>query len=71
MHVRPARWLTAAGLSWAAAAVAAILAVGGAVLAVLGRDVSIFLVPAAWATPGWGACCWPGGPVTRWARCCA
>src|SRR5580700_98609 len=43
----PARWLTPAGLAWAAAAAATILAVVNAVLAVLGRDVSGFLVPIA------------------------
>jgi two-component system, NarL family, sensor kinase len=43
---RPARWLTPAGLTWAAALVATILGLAAAVLAVTGRDVSIFLVPA-------------------------
>jgi len=43
---RPARRLTTVGLAWAAAAVAAVLALSGAVLAVLGPDVSIFLLPA-------------------------
>ena len=42
----PTRWLTPAGLAWAAAAVTTILAFAAAVLAVVGRDVSIFLVPA-------------------------
>ena len=44
--VRPARWPTVAGLSWAAAAVTTILALGGAVLAILARDVSLLLLPA-------------------------
>ena len=44
--VRPARWPTVAGLSWAAAVLTALLVVFGAVLAVLGRDVSILLLPA-------------------------
>jgi signal transduction histidine kinase len=43
----PARWLTPAGWAWAAAAAATILAVVNAVLAVLGRDFSGFLVPIA------------------------
>jgi len=43
----PARRLTPAGWAWAAAAAATILAVFNAVLAVLGRDVSGFLVPIA------------------------
>ena len=41
----PARRLTPAGLAWAAAAVATILGFAAAVLAVMGHDVSIFLVP--------------------------
>jgi len=44
--VTPARWLTPTGLAWAAAAITTILAFAAAVLAVLGRDVSILLVPA-------------------------
>ena len=39
VNVRPARWPTVAGLSWAAAALTAVLAIGGFVLAVLGPDV--------------------------------
>jgi two-component system, NarL family, sensor kinase len=46
VNVRPARWPTVAGLSWAAAALAAVLTLSGAVLAVRGRDVSVFLLPA-------------------------
>jgi len=42
----PARWLTPAGLAWAAALVATILGFAAAVLAIIGHDVSIFLVPA-------------------------
>jgi two-component system NarL family sensor kinase len=41
----PARRLTPVGLAWAAAAVATILGFAAAVLAVMGHDVSIFLVP--------------------------
>jgi signal transduction histidine kinase len=47
VHVRPAWWPTVAGLSWAAAVIAAILTLVTAVLAVKGRDVSLFLVPQA------------------------
>ena len=47
VNVRPARWPTVAGLSWAAAVVTAILTLATAVLAVMGRDVSLFLVPQA------------------------
>jgi signal transduction histidine kinase len=42
-----ARWLTPAGMAWAAAAAATILAGLNAVLAVLGDDVSGLLVPIA------------------------
>jgi len=49
VHVRPARWPTVAGLSWAAALIAAVLALAAAVLAAMGRDVSLFLVPQALA----------------------
>ena len=45
VNVRPTRWPTVAGLSWAAAALTAVLVVGGAVLGVLGPDVAIFLLP--------------------------
>src|SRR5689334_12759235 len=55
VNVRPARWPTVAGLSWAAAALTAILAFGGIVLAVLGPDVSIFLLPAPLAY-AWMGC---------------
>jgi len=53
--VRPARWPTVAGLSWAAAVLTALLVVFGAVLAVLGRDVSILLLPAPLAY-AWMGC---------------
>ena len=43
----PARWLTPAPWAWAAAGAATILAAFNAVLAVLGGDVSGFLVPIA------------------------
>src|SRR6476646_559085 len=55
VNVRPARWPTVAGLSWAAAALTAVLAFGGIVLAVLGPDVSIFLLPAPLAY-AWMGC---------------
>ncbi len=41
----PARWLTRAGLAWAVALVATIMGFAAAVLAAMGHDVSIFLVP--------------------------
>ena len=47
VRVRPARWPTVAGLSWAAAVITAILTLVTAVLAAMGRDVSLFLVPQA------------------------
>jgi len=53
--VRPARWLTAAGLAWVAAALTLVLALSGAVLAALGRDVSILLLPAPLAY-AWMGC---------------
>src|SRR5580693_1034956 len=55
VNVRPARWPTVAGLSWAAAALTAVLALGGMVLAALGPDVSIFLLPAP-LTYAWMGC---------------
>jgi signal transduction histidine kinase len=55
VNVRPARWPTVAGLSWAAAALTAVLALGGIVLAVLGPDISIFLLPAPLAY-AWMGC---------------
>jgi len=53
--VRPARWLTPAGLAWVAAALTAILTLSGAALAALGRDVSILLLPAPLAY-AWMGC---------------
>jgi two-component system, NarL family, sensor kinase len=53
--VMPARWLTPTGLAWAAAAVTTILAFAAAVLAFVGRDVSILLVPALLAY-AWMGC---------------
>jgi len=50
----PARWVTPARLGWVAAAAAAILAAVNAVLAILGRDVSGFLVPIALGYAGMG-----------------
>ena len=44
-----------AGLSWAAAALTVVLTVGGLVLAVLGRDVSLLLLPAPLAY-AWMGC---------------
>ena len=49
VNVRPARWPTVAALSWAAAVTAAVLTLATAVLAAMGRDVSIFLAPQALA----------------------
>jgi two-component system, NarL family, sensor kinase len=51
----PTRRLTLIGLSWAAAAVAMILAVATAVLAVLGRDLSVFFVPTPLGYAAMGA----------------
>src|SRR5438270_745736 len=66
VNVRPARWPTVAGLSWAAAALTAVLALGGMVLAALGPDVSIFLLPAPLAY-AWMGCVMlarrPGHPM--------
>jgi two-component system, NarL family, sensor kinase len=55
VHVRPAWWPTVAGLSWAAAALTTILALGGAVLGILGRDVSLLLLLAP-LTYAWMGC---------------
>ncbi len=55
VHVRPIRWLTPAGLAWAAAALTVVLVFGGLVLGVLGRDVSILLLPAPLAY-AWMGC---------------
>jgi two-component system, NarL family, sensor kinase len=55
VNVRPTRWPTVAGLSWAAAALTAVLVLGGAVLGVLGPDVAIFLLPAPLAY-AWMGC---------------
>jgi signal transduction histidine kinase len=54
VRVRPARWPTVAGLSWAAALVAAVVTLATAVLAAAGRDVSLFLVPQALAYAAMG-----------------
>ena len=51
----PARWPTSAGLGWAAAAVATAVAFGTAVLAFLGRDVSLLLFPQSLAF-AWMGC---------------
>ena len=53
--IAPARRLTYAGLAWAAALVTTILGFGAAVLAVLGHDVSLLLVPAPLAY-AWMGC---------------
>ena len=45
----PARWLTLTGLAWVAALITAIMTFATAVLAAMGRDVSLFLVPQALA----------------------
>jgi two-component system, NarL family, sensor kinase len=49
VHVPPTRWLTPAGLAWAAAVLTTILTFGAAVLAAVGRDISLFLLPQALA----------------------
>ena len=49
LHRTPARWLTLTGLAWVAALITAIMTFATAVLAVMGRDVSLFLVPQALA----------------------
>jgi signal transduction histidine kinase len=54
VHRAPARRLTLTGLAWTAAAVTTIVAVGTAALAVMGRDVSLFLVPQPLAFAGMG-----------------
>ncbi len=51
----PARWLTLTGLAWAAVAVTTIVTFGTAVLAVMGRDVSLLLVPQPLAFAWMGA----------------
>jgi signal transduction histidine kinase len=51
----PARRVTLAGLSWAAAGAAMILAIATAVLAALGRDLSGFFVPIAVGYAGMGS----------------
>jgi two-component system, NarL family, sensor kinase len=55
VQVRPAWWPSVAGLSWAAAALTTILGFLGAVLGILGRDVSLLLVPAP-LTYAWMGC---------------
>jgi hypothetical protein len=64
-------WIWAAGLAWAAALVATGLGLAAAVLAVMGRDVSIFLVPSVLGY-SWMGCVLlarrPGHPM---GRCCA
>jgi two-component system, NarL family, sensor kinase len=55
IRMAPVRWLTLTGLAWAAAAVTTILGFAAAVLAILGRDVSILLVPALLAY-AWMGC---------------
>ena len=47
--VAPVRWLTPAGLAWAAAALTTLVIFGAAVLAAAGRDISLFLLPQALA----------------------
>jgi two-component system NarL family sensor kinase len=66
--VRP-RWLTVAGLAWAAAVVTTILGLAAAVLAILGRDVSLLLLPGPLAF-AWMGCVLlarrPGHPMGPW-----
>jgi signal transduction histidine kinase len=62
----PSRWRPLAGVSWAAAALAMMLAVANAVLAVRGRDLSGFLVPVALAYAAMGSVLLarrPGHPI--------
>ena len=60
----PARWLTLAALSWAAAAAATVLAVGNAILAALGQERWTHTrFRSRSASPGWDARCWPAGPA--------
>ena len=54
IRVTPARRLTIAGLAWVAALITAIMTFAMAVLAVKGRDVSLFLVPLPLAYAGMG-----------------
>jgi signal transduction histidine kinase len=55
VRVRPARWWrTVAGLSWAAALVAAVATLATAALAAAGRDISLLLGPGALAYPAMG-----------------
>ena len=51
----PARWLTLAGLSWAAVAVATIVSLATATLAVMGHDVALLLAPQSLAFAWMGA----------------
>ena len=50
-----ARWPTQVGLAWVSAVLATVITFGTAVLAVLGRDVSLFLFPQALAF-SWMGC---------------
>jgi signal transduction histidine kinase len=54
VRAMPSRWLTSAGLAWAAAAVAVMLAVATAVFAVLGRDGDVYPVPITLGFAGMG-----------------
>ncbi len=69
VRVGPARWLTPAGLAWAAAVVTTILGLFAAVLAILGRDVSLLLLPGPLAY-AWMGCVLlarrPGHPMGPW-----
>ena len=59
----PARWLTLAALSWAAAPAATVLAVGNAILAALAGTWTHTRFRSRSASPGWDARCWPAGPA--------
>jgi len=69
VRLRPARWLTPAGLAWAAAVITTILGLAAAVLAVMGRDVSLLLLPGPLAF-AWMGCVLlarrPGHPMGPW-----
>jgi signal transduction histidine kinase len=69
VRARPARWRTLAGLAWAAALVTTILGLFAAVLAILGHDVSLLLLPGPLAY-AWMGCVLlarrPGHPMGPW-----
>jgi len=69
VRVRPARRLMLAGLAWAAAVVTTILGLFAAVLAILGRDVSLLLLAGPLAYAWMGSVLLarrPGHPMGPW-----